>query len=59
MNKDLAWTQKLGDAFLAQQAQMLDTVQMLRQKAQAAGNLKSSEQPRRSRCRRRTTSSTS
>ena len=44
MNKDLAWTQKLGDAFLAQQAQVLDTVQSLRKKAQAAGNLKSNEQ---------------
>ena len=30
MNEDLAWTQKLGDAFLGQQQQMLDTVQTLR-----------------------------
>ncbi len=44
MNKDLAWTQKLGDAFLAQQAQVMATVQSLRQKAKAAGNLDSNEQ---------------
>jgi hypothetical protein len=44
MNQDLAWTQKLGDAFLGQQKEMLDTVQTLRNKAQAAGNLKSNEQ---------------
>lgn len=44
MNKDLAWTQQLGDAFLGQQKEMLDTVQTLRTKAQAAGNLKSNEQ---------------
>ena len=44
MNKDLAWTQKLGDAFLANQAVVLDTVQSLRKRAQAAGNLKSNEQ---------------
>jgi Protein of unknown function (DUF3300) len=44
MNKDLPWTQKLGDAFLAQQAQVMDTIQSLRGKAQTAGNLKSNEQ---------------
>ena len=44
MNQDLAWTQKLGDAFLGQQAQVLATVQALRQRAQSAGNLKSNEQ---------------
>jgi hypothetical protein len=43
MNKDLAWTQKLGDAFLGQQQQMLDTVQTLRMKAQTAGNLQSND----------------
>ena len=43
MNKDLAWTQKLGDAFLGQQKQVLDTIQTLRQRAQSAGNLKSNE----------------
>jgi hypothetical protein len=44
MNQDLSWTQKLGDAFLGQQKQLLDTVQTLRAKAQTAGNLKSNEQ---------------
>lgn len=44
MNQDLAWTQKLGDAFLAQQDQVMDTIQSLRAKAQAAGHLNSNEQ---------------
>jgi len=44
MNEKLDWTQKLGDAFLAQQKDVMDTVQKLRQKAQAQGNLKSSEE---------------
>jgi hypothetical protein len=42
MNEKLEWTQKLGDAFLAQQADVMTTVQGLRAKAAAAGNLKSS-----------------
>src|SRR6185295_6482730 len=37
----LDWTQKLGDAFLAQQKELLDAVQRLRARAQAEGNLKS------------------
>jgi len=41
MNEKLDWTQKLGDAFLAQQADVMKTTQNLRAKAQAAGNLKS------------------
>jgi len=44
MNEKLDWTTKLGDAFLAQQEEMLKTVQSLRKKAEQAGNLKSSEQ---------------
>src|SRR5512139_36655 len=44
MNNKLDWTQELGDAFLADEKRVLDTVQRLRQKADAAGNLKSSEQ---------------
>src|SRR5438045_7437762 len=44
MNKDLAWTQKVGDAFLGQQKQVMDTVQNLRQKAQANDSLKTNEQ---------------
>jgi hypothetical protein len=44
MNKDLSWTQQLGDAFLGQQQQVMDTVQNLRKKAQAAGNLETNAQ---------------
>jgi hypothetical protein len=44
MNDKLDWTQKLGNAFLAQQKDVMDTVQKLRQKAQAEGNLKSSQE---------------
>jgi len=41
MSDKLDWTQRLGDAFLAQQEEVLAAVQSLRQRAQAAGNLKS------------------
>ena len=41
MNDNLSWMQKLGDAFLYDQKAVLATVQALRGKAQAAGNLKS------------------
>ncbi len=44
MNQDLAWTQKLGDAFLGQQKEMLDTVQILRTKAKDSGHLESNPQ---------------
>jgi hypothetical protein len=44
MSEKLEWTQKLGDAFLAQQKDVMDTVQSLRRKANAAGNLKSSNE---------------
>jgi len=44
MNDKLDWTQKLGDAFLAQQKDIMDTVQNLRAKAEEQGNLKSSEE---------------
>ncbi|MCO5125004.1 MAG: DUF3300 domain-containing protein [Rhizobacter sp.] len=43
MSQDLAWTQKLGDAFLAQQDQVMDTIQALRTKAKSAGNLESND----------------
>ena len=36
--------QRLGDAFLAEPTRVMDRVQFLRQKAQQAGNLKSTEQ---------------
>jgi Protein of unknown function (DUF3300) len=44
MNDKLDWTQKLGDAFLAQEKDVLDAVQRLRARAQKSGNLKSNEQ---------------
>lgn len=44
MNENLDWTQKLGDAFLAQKQEVMATVQSLRAKAHAEGNLKSSAQ---------------
>jgi hypothetical protein len=46
MDEKLNWTERLGDAFLAQQQQVMDTVQNLRQKASAAGNLTSNDQIR-------------
>ena len=39
MNKDLDWTQKLGDAVLAQQPDVMDAIQRLRAKAEANGKL--------------------
>ena len=44
MNDKLDWTQRLGDAFLANQEQVMDTVQALRSRAQAAGNLQNTPQ---------------
>jgi hypothetical protein len=44
MNDQLAWTEKLGDAFLAQQDAVMDTAQALRTKALAAGTLRSNQQ---------------
>src|SRR5512139_867609 len=44
MNDKLDWTQELGDAFLADEKRVMQTVQGLRQKADAAGNLKSNTQ---------------
>jgi hypothetical protein len=44
LNDKLDWTQKLGDAFLAQQNDVMEAVQRLRAKADAAGNLKSNQQ---------------
>jgi Protein of unknown function (DUF3300) len=46
MDEKLNWMERLGDAFLAQQQQVMDTVQNLRQKASAAGNLTSNDQIR-------------
>jgi uncharacterized membrane protein YgcG len=44
MNDNLDWTQDLGDAFLGQQEELMQTVQKMRKKALEAGNLKSGEQ---------------
>ncbi len=41
---DIQWTTDLGNAFLAQQADVMDAVQRMRKKAQNKGNLKSNEQ---------------
>jgi hypothetical protein len=39
MSEDVDWTQRLGDAFLSDEEAVMDSVQRLRQKARAAGNL--------------------
>ena len=44
MSERLDWTQKLGDAFLAQQKDVMATVQTLRKKAVEAGNLKATKE---------------
>jgi hypothetical protein len=44
MEEKLESTQKLGDAFLASQKDVLDAIQRLRAKAQKEGNLESNEQ---------------
>jgi Protein of unknown function (DUF3300) len=41
---DIQWTTDLGNAFLAQQSDVMDAVQRMRKKAEGAGNLKSTEQ---------------
>jgi hypothetical protein len=44
MNEKLEWTEKLGDAFLSQQKDVMTSVQRLRQKAQESGNLKTTQE---------------
>ena len=44
MSEQIDWTQKLGDAVLAQQDDVMAAVQRLRLKAQASGNLKSTKE---------------
>jgi hypothetical protein len=44
MSEKLDVTMKLGDAFIGQQKDVLNTVQVLRSKAQKEGNLKTTEQ---------------
>ncbi len=44
MDGNLDWTEQLGDAFLAQQADVMDAIQRLRQRAEAAKSLASTPQ---------------
>src|ERR1700722_2248056 len=44
MDKNISWTASLGDAYYNQQQEVMDAVQVMRKKAQAAGNLKTTEQ---------------
>ena len=44
MDKNLSWTSSLGDAYYNQQQDVMDAVQVMRHKAEAAGNLKSTPQ---------------
>jgi hypothetical protein len=44
MQEQPGWMQTLGDAFLDQEPAVMDTVQQLRRRAQAQGNLRSDEQ---------------
>jgi hypothetical protein len=46
LDEKLEWTKRLGDAFLAQETQVMDSVQQLRQKARAAGQLAPDERVR-------------
>jgi len=44
LGDDIRWTADLGNAFLAQQSDVMDAVQRMRKKAQDKGSLKSTEQ---------------
>ena len=44
MSEQLDWTQKLGDAVLAQQADVMDSIQRLRARARANGKLESTKE---------------
>jgi hypothetical protein len=44
LGDDIKWTADLGNAFLAQQSDVMDAVQRMRKKASDAGNLKTTEQ---------------
>lgn len=43
LSEDLSWTQKLGDAFLQDESQLLLSIQSLRKQAKTAGSLKEME----------------
>ena len=44
MDKNLSWTSSLGDAYVNQQQDVMNAVQVMRDRAEKAGNLKSSSQ---------------
>jgi hypothetical protein len=44
MNKNLAWTSELGDAYLNQQQEVSQAIQTMRERAKNAGNLKTTPQ---------------
>jgi Protein of unknown function (DUF3300) len=44
MDKNISWTSSLGDAYYNQQQDVMDAIQVMRQRAEQAGNLKSTEQ---------------
>ena len=44
MDKNLAWTSSLGDAYVNQQQDVMNAVQVLRQRAEKSGNLESNSQ---------------
>jgi uncharacterized membrane protein YgcG len=44
LDKNLSWTSTLGDANMNQQSDVMDAVQFMRQKAEQAGNLKTTPQ---------------
>jgi len=44
MDKNLSWTSSLGDAYYNQQQDVMDAIQVMRQKAEQAGNLKTTSQ---------------
>jgi hypothetical protein len=44
LSENIKWTTDLGNAFLAQQSDVMDAVQRMRKKAKDTGNLKSTEQ---------------
>src|ERR1700681_407072 len=44
MDKNLSWTSSLGDAYVNQQQEIMNAVQVMRDRAQKAGNLKSTSQ---------------
>jgi hypothetical protein len=44
MDKNLSWTSSLGDAYYNQQQEVMDAVQVMRQRAEQSGNLKTTPQ---------------